>query len=543
MGMINRGLITVTGGAGSSGGSLSGFAGVTLLEGLSGVVDIDSPNGSISITTSGQVINFNALFTSSSGAIIDSIALDISLVSGLAQYTADNQTSLNGLSGSLTLNSVNDAIYISEDGQIIHLSGLFTSQSGALINTLSTNIETVSGITNNNHTDIITLSGLVNENTLDIVSLLFAINQNTSDIVDVSGLVDGLPKSQTSINGLSGVVNIEAGNSGIEVQIAGQSISLSALYTPASGAIVDQSLEDILVLADEVLANTNAVESLSGLTDGLIRSQTSVNGISGMATLSSNNNGISISEVGQDIQLTSLFVDASGSLIQSNLDSINQIVSDVTIVSGITDGLPRAQTTIEGLSGIVTMTSLNNGIDISVVGQDIQFTSLFVDASGSLIQNNLDSISQTISDLVVISGITDGLPRTQTSINGLSGIVSISSTNDGLTIAEVGQNIQLASLFTDTSGTLIRQLASDIVTVSGQVQNSSTSLDFTVASGTSFVMYHGLDSERFTWSMWTTDYTPNRVVLPNNIAPSGSNHLYIELSQAMNGYVAINRVN
>jgi hypothetical protein len=45
MGLLNRGLITVTGGAGGGGiGSMSGFAGVALLEGLSGTIDLDLTN-------------------------------------------------------------------------------------------------------------------------------------------------------------------------------------------------------------------------------------------------------------------------------------------------------------------------------------------------------------------------------------------------------------------------------------------------------------------------------------------------------------------
>ncbi|MDX1409680.1 MAG: hypothetical protein R3330_16140, partial [Saprospiraceae bacterium] len=57
--------------------------GVTLLEGLSGIIDLDSPNGSINISTSGQVINLEAIFTPASGAVLEQKCRDIDTLSGL----------------------------------------------------------------------------------------------------------------------------------------------------------------------------------------------------------------------------------------------------------------------------------------------------------------------------------------------------------------------------------------------------------------------------------------------------------------------------
>ncbi len=47
------------------------IAGVSLLEGLSGIVDLDSSNNSIAISTSGQVIDLQAIFTPASGALLE----------------------------------------------------------------------------------------------------------------------------------------------------------------------------------------------------------------------------------------------------------------------------------------------------------------------------------------------------------------------------------------------------------------------------------------------------------------------------------------
>ncbi len=58
-------------------------AGVLILEGLSGIIDLDSPNGSIDISTSGQVINLNAIFTAASGAVLEQKCRDQDILSGL----------------------------------------------------------------------------------------------------------------------------------------------------------------------------------------------------------------------------------------------------------------------------------------------------------------------------------------------------------------------------------------------------------------------------------------------------------------------------
>lgn len=47
------------------------IAGVSLLEGLSGIVDLDSSNNSIAISTSGQVIDLQGIFTPASGALLE----------------------------------------------------------------------------------------------------------------------------------------------------------------------------------------------------------------------------------------------------------------------------------------------------------------------------------------------------------------------------------------------------------------------------------------------------------------------------------------
>ncbi len=80
MPITGGGLISSALGRGPGGG---GSAGVTLLEGLSGIIDLDSSNSSIEITVSGQVINLSTIFTSTSGALLEQKCRDIDILSGL----------------------------------------------------------------------------------------------------------------------------------------------------------------------------------------------------------------------------------------------------------------------------------------------------------------------------------------------------------------------------------------------------------------------------------------------------------------------------
>lgn len=105
---------------GGSGVALVG-EGVQSVEGLSGVIDIDSPDGTVIISTNGQVI-------------------------GLTVLPDTGQTSLNGLSGALTLTSPDGSILVGDNGQAIELSGLFTPASGAVLEQKCQDIDTVSGI-------------------------------------------------------------------------------------------------------------------------------------------------------------------------------------------------------------------------------------------------------------------------------------------------------------------------------------------------------------------------------------------------------------
>lgn len=92
-GIPTQGDITIIGCIASGLAPITG--GVILVEGLSGIIDLDSPNGSILITTSGQVIQLNALFTPASGAILQQNTQDIIQLSGMIGSSSLNKAAMD----------------------------------------------------------------------------------------------------------------------------------------------------------------------------------------------------------------------------------------------------------------------------------------------------------------------------------------------------------------------------------------------------------------------------------------------------------------
>lgn len=74
MGIMRGGIIGAQAAPVSGSAIVTTTAGVQSLESLSGIIDIDSPNQSIAISTSGQVIQLNAIFTPGSGALLESLS-------------------------------------------------------------------------------------------------------------------------------------------------------------------------------------------------------------------------------------------------------------------------------------------------------------------------------------------------------------------------------------------------------------------------------------------------------------------------------------
>tara|TARA_R110002096_G_scaffold108964_2_gene238497 strand:+ start:7087 stop:7977 length:891 start_codon:yes stop_codon:yes gene_type:complete len=127
----------------------------------------------------------------------------------------DTQITLNGLSGAISITSPDNTILIGDGPQAIELSGLFTPASGAVLEQKCADIDT--------------LSGLI--------------------------LSDG---GQTSINDESGVISLLGGD-GITIVTTTEGspgvpaeITISALFTAASGAVLQQKCEDIASVSGTV---------------------------------------------------------------------------------------------------------------------------------------------------------------------------------------------------------------------------------------------------------------------------------------------------
>lgn len=400
---ITSGLAAITGG-------------VTTIEGLSGIVDLDSSNGSIVITTSGQVINLNAIFTPASGAVLEQKCRDIDILSGLIDAGgggAGGVSTINGISGTITLTSTNNGLEVGVNGQSIEFTPLFTYTSGQIIDQHSQ--------------DLLTLSGLI--------------------------LPDG---GQTSVEGISGVIDLEGLDGTMVITVDGQTIQLSGLYNPTSGLIIDQHSVDLLTLS-----------GLIGTGGGSDAGQTSINGLSGTLTLTSPDGTILIGDGPQAIHLSGLFTTASGALIQ-------QHSTDLLTLSGLilSDG---GQTSIEGVSGVVGLEALDGTMVITVDGQTIQLSGLFNPSSGEILEQKCRDID-TLSGLILSDG-------GQTSVNGLSGVVSLISPDNSILIGDSPQAIELSGLFTATSGALIEQHSDDLLTLSGLIIDDSGQTSINGLSG------------------------------------------------------------
>lgn len=543
MGLAGRGLINIiTAGTGGSGGS----AGVTSIEGLSGIVDLDSPDGSININSAGQVIELtipNSGFAPSGASFL------------LRQYDD------NGHLPQARILSATSGITLDDFG--------VRSGSGLVIK-LDFDNEPTAG-----------------------QSLTWNGTKLQWSTITGGGGVD----TQTSINGLSGVVSLVSANSGaIDIIQNGQTLTLSGLFTPASGSIIDQKCADIL--------------NLSGITNGLPRTQTTINSLSGTVLISSPTQALEISTSGQTILLSGIFTPASGAVLQ-------QKCADVLSLSGTIAALPGAQTSIEGLSGLVDLDSPDGSIEIGTLAQTIQLelNSRFypVDtrpASGHILPDAycLHDLGQRISsrwanihgcsghvDRMLIgvenftdpdvtleaSGeirVTDDSPggqarmRVRSSNNGSFSCYYLSFVNgdrlalcatpegqiqflqkdptadfiqamtiqSGLQFVGVGPEAANPRCRLDVSGLICAsglQIISDRPTVSGIGVALVTELNvgttqkasrtFTPSSGLEFVLQHGLNSEDWVATMWRTDSTPQELLIPDNIYPSGVDHAIV----------------
>lgn len=356
----------------------------------------------------------------------------------------------------------------------------------------------------------------------------------------------------------------------------------SGIISGTSGVFFDDiHLTDPIGISEpgqnELLPKFTSISIVGAINELCSIGQTSVNGLSGSISITSPDNSILIGDNEQSVELSGLFTTTSGAILE-------QKCSDIDILSGLINqtGI-SSQTSINGLSGSLSITSSNSGaINIIQDGQNLILSGLYTPTSGALIDQKCAEIN-TLSGLILpdsgqtsingLSGVVTVVSPNNTvfitpngqnleldsiftwtsgqlleslalssgveSLNGLSGVVDIVPGNNGITTSVNGQTIELSSLFTYTSGQIIDQKCEDLNIISGLVNNSPSKIpiNFTPISGIEFVLEHGLNTEEFTFTMWNTGHTPRRFVLPENVYSSGLNHAVVELHTPMSGLV------
>jgi hypothetical protein len=182
-----QGNVTVVGCIASGLAPITG--GVILVEGLSGIIDLDCPDGSNTITTSGQVINICGVFTPTSGALLEQKCDDINTLSGIINnLSPDTQMSINGLSGAVTLKSVNEALHITQSGQSICLESVASGIEQLI--SLSGLTDSIFAVTN----PLQTTTSLT-----FIQALTLPFTTNTSGIFRVSWSMEGSSSSNNKV--------------------------------------------------------------------------------------------------------------------------------------------------------------------------------------------------------------------------------------------------------------------------------------------------------------------------------------------------------
>ena len=179
-------------------------------------------------------------------------------------------------------------------------------------------------------------------------------------------------------------------------------------------------------------------------------------------------------DLGQEnLRWKTLFACSGNFLERPTVNGSGVLLQGDTVAASVAAGVD----TLNGVSGVINLVSVNDAITITTNGQAIEFSGIFIQASGTLLD--------TVSDLVA-SGVVNRL-------NGLSGIVDI-TTLDGLNLELLGQVIQLEPSFNSVSGVLLNTV-SDLVAsgVVNRLNGLSGLVDLLAADGSMIITPSGND--------------------------------------------------
>lgn len=198
------------------------------------------------------------------------------------------------------------------------------------------------------------------------------------------------------------------------------------------------------------------------------------------------------------------------------------------LLQGEAGGAAAGVDSIEALTGVVDLDSPDESININVNVQAIELTapSGYAPSGASYILVDYND-NDHLTDARRLSA-TSGVILDDQGARSVSGIVIKLDFDNEPTVNQIlswnGFKLQWVDDETGGGG-------------GGGVEKP-----FSPASGTTFVVEHGLDTTAFVWSMWLTheneqDLDPIESMEPKNVAPSGNNHAIISIDDPVSGVV------
>lgn len=209
-----------------------------------------------------------------------------------------------------------------------------------------------------------------------------------------------------------------------------------------------------------------------------------------------------------DLRWEILWAGSGNFLSRPTVNGIN--VALVTELAG--------QTSVEGLSGVIDLDSPDLSINIQTNGQTIELTTPTSGApSGASYLLREYNDNGHLTDARILSA-TSGIILDDQGARSTSGlVVKLDFENEPSVNQVLIWNGFRLEWTTQTTGGTVNKAA----------------LNFTQSSGLQFVMYHGLNSEDWTWSMWRdTDGSFITALIPDDIYPSGVDHVVVEFTSS-----------
>ena len=520
--------VQVTGSAVIQNANFTGMGG-TLVIYSGGYILISGAAGSSSAANNGDGINLSGNLSATGNTLWQR---DLSISGALAAQISANAagvSTLNGLSGGLSLVGTGSLIAILNSGQVIYVSGNNNdglNLSGKLFNTGASLSATDAAISGN-----LIQSGVIIENQISLLSgqIISSGQISQGNAINLSGNISALSGALVqSGSNLQSQINTVISNlvaTGLIGQ--GNAINLSGNYSALSGSLIQSGASLLSVIANSGSQAWNAANNNGINTSGAIAALSGSLGQSGAKLSAVQVTGSSTIQVANFSGIGGTLLIYSGGLIlisgasasasvANNGDGINlsgnltntgsALIARDLLISGALAAQMQASaagvSTLNSLSGAVSIVATGAGITIFNSGQ-----SIFISGSSTAAANNSDGINlsgalfNTGSILSTSSSLISGnLTQTGTLLTNLIYLVSgqISSgdvANDLIWSGTLSNKISSTGSLLwqrdiDISGAIVAQMAAggSIVKVSGSAPISTANL---VGTGSVLVTYDG----------------------------------------------------